>query len=160
MGVVVKEFICHGHGRFDSTEAVCPYGCTLVERVFITPVGVQTARTRSIDATLETIAQEHKLGDINTRRDAHSARKVDPKTRKAMEQQEAMRQHLQKKFTGLNLVDTKAGTGGWGGKPESMSAVPAPRENALESVKDALVKPRTITISDPERLTVKDAKVA
>src|SRR5690242_16439759 len=115
MGVVVKEFLCYGHGRFDSTEAICPHGCTLVERVFHTPVGLQTARTRNIDATLDTIAKDYKLGDMNPRRDAHSARKIGPKVKKQMEQQEAIRKHLHKKFAGLNLVDTKAGTGGWGG---------------------------------------------
>lgn len=181
MGVVVKEFLCHGHGPFESTEAICPHGCTLVERAFRTPVGLQTARTRSVDATLETIAKEHKMGDINTRRDAHSGRVVDQKTRKAMEQQEAVRQHLHKKFAGLNLVDTRAGTGGWGGvakggtyetggnirdaqrgpgAPATIAASGAPSENVLDSVRDQLVKPATIPIADPQRLTVKDAKVA
>ena len=178
---VVKEWLCHGHGGFESTEPVCPHGCTLVERAFRTPVGFQTARTRNVDATLDSIAREHKLGDINTRRDAHSGRVTDPKMRKMQEQQKAVREHLHKKFAGLNLVDTKAGTGGWGGvtkggtyetggnirnadrgpgAPSTIAASGAPAENVLDSVRDQLVKPKTVAIADPQRLTVKDAKVA
>lgn len=181
MGNVVKEFLCPGHGRFDSTEPVCPRGCTAVERVFITPVGIQSARTRSVDATLDAIAGDYKLSNMNTRRDAHAARITDPKVKKAQEQQEAIRKHLHKKFAGLNLVNTKAGTGGWGGvtkggtyetggnirdadrgpgAPATLAATGTPAENVLGEVSEALVKPRTIPIADPQKLTIKDAKVA
>lgn len=176
MSLVIKEFVCHGHGRFDATEPVCPHGCTLVERVFHTPVGVATRRTHNIDATLDMIAKDHKLSDINTRRDAHSARVTDPKTRKAMEQQEAVREHLHRKYAGLSLVDTKSGTGGWGGvTPGGVlevgrgvrnegGGVPATGgiggDSVLAEVKDTLVKPATRAIRDPQGLTVKDAKIA
>lgn len=166
MAGVIKEFLCFAHGPFEAREPVCPSGCTLVEREFRTPVGLRTRASIGVDKTLDTIARDYKLSDINTRRDATVGRVTDAKTRKAMEQQVAMREHLTRKFSGSHLVDTQHGVGGWGGVPKQggvpamMAASGAPTDNALESVKDALVKPKTIPIRDPQNLSVKDAKVA
>lgn len=66
---IKREFTCLAHGMFESTEAVCPYGCTsTVERTF-TQGGpsIGSKRTRNIDGTLERLAGKYGMTDMSTR---------------------------------------------------------------------------------------------
>ena len=46
---IKKEWLCMAHGKFESAKAVCPKGCTTVERRFFTPTSIKTSgRTNNI----------------------------------------------------------------------------------------------------------------
>ena len=100
---VIKEWRCAGHGVFESTEPVCPAGCTFgVERVFLTPPGLAFGVAKRTDALLEGVARDHGLSDMNNR-GGKAARVLSASEQKQMSMHEAM----QKRFG----VDRG---GGWG----------------------------------------------
>lgn len=64
----VKEWKCEAHGYFESTRPECPYGCTTVVRVHLTPPAIRTSgRTANIDNTLNRLAAHHGMTDISNR---------------------------------------------------------------------------------------------
>ena len=66
---IVKEYQCAAHGDFEATEAECPHGCGygMVERVFRTPISIQTQGFRNMNSTLENVAKENKMSDMDQR---------------------------------------------------------------------------------------------
>lgn len=72
MGHVVKEWKCDAHGFFESAEPVCPHGCSTVNRVFLTPVNLQSDRTKRSDKTLDQLATDFKMGDIKSVREGEA----------------------------------------------------------------------------------------
>lgn len=169
---VVKEYLCFGHGPFESSDdtPVCPKGCTMVERRFYTAPGLRSDKTAHLDATLDTIASDFKLSDMNNDHGHGAARVVDARTRKAMEQQAAMQKHLANKFPGMKVQNTRSGTGGWGGvapggvyetggnirdaqrgggAEATLKQVGAPATNAVQELKPELPKHRVVAKRDP-----------
>jgi hypothetical protein len=63
---VRHDYKCPAHGYFESTEAVCPHGCTDVQVVFLQPIGMVSNRTKGSDKTLEQLALDFKMGDIKS----------------------------------------------------------------------------------------------
>lgn len=116
MMTIKKEWLCMAHGKFESAKAVCPRGCTTVERRFFTPTSIKTSgRTNNIDKTLQMLADDYKLTDINNQNGTAAVKRPDSK---AVNQMEAMNQAIQQRF-GVN-----AG-GGWGAMPNSGGATAA-----------------------------------
>ena len=66
---IIKEYQCAAHGDFEATSALCPHGCGegMVERVYRTPVGIQTQGFRNMNATLQDVAREQGMSDMNQR---------------------------------------------------------------------------------------------
>lgn len=178
---VQKEWICFGHGEFESEEGVCPRGCSTVERAFRTPVGVRGERTRNIDRTLDTLATSYGATDFHNDGGRGAARVHSTAHKAAMSQQEAYREHLARKFPGMTLAETPNGTGAWGavakggvyqqggnivdaqrgpGAPATLSASGAPATNAVAEVKEALVAPRVIGKRDPDQSVALKVRVA
>lgn len=68
--MILKEFRCAAHGDFEASHPICPHmGCESehVERVFLTPVGLRSDRTKATDSTLDGIARDYRLSDMNNR---------------------------------------------------------------------------------------------
>jgi hypothetical protein len=65
---VVKEWRCLAHGAFDSSQGVCPSGCSTVIREFRTAPGTRSAGTKASDAALERLADKYGLSDMSNRR--------------------------------------------------------------------------------------------
>jgi hypothetical protein len=68
--MIIKEYECMAHGFFEGCEPVCPEGChgeNMVQRVFLTAPSIQTSSYNGINRTLESLAQEHGLTDMNNR---------------------------------------------------------------------------------------------
>ena len=68
--MIIKEFECMAHGYFEGAEPVCPHGCTgenMIQRVFLTAPSIQTSSYNGINNTLESLAEEHGLSDMNNR---------------------------------------------------------------------------------------------
>lgn len=61
---VIKEWICGGHGPFESDEPICPHGCTAVRQEFRTPPGIKSNRTKFTDASFEAVAREFNLSNL------------------------------------------------------------------------------------------------
>jgi hypothetical protein len=56
---VLHDYKCMAHGKFESRKAVCPYGCTTVQRLVSAPAVHTGGRTAGIDSTLRRIADKH-----------------------------------------------------------------------------------------------------
>lgn len=102
------------HGCFESSDEApeCPEGCDTVERVFLTPVGFASARTKAIDATLESVARSHGLTDMNNRGGRAAA---GPNTIAQQMAQEKMRQQQEAIAA---AVKAKFGDAPWNTVPE------------------------------------------
>jgi len=63
---VVKEWECAAHGYFDATEHRCPHGCPqeFVQRVFLTPPTIGSAKTKASDSMLRNLANDFGMTDI------------------------------------------------------------------------------------------------
>lgn len=66
---VKRDWICAAHGVFESDDEapLCPSGCDVVDKIFIQPPGLSSARTANIDRTLESLARSHGMTDISNR---------------------------------------------------------------------------------------------
>jgi hypothetical protein len=69
---VLKDYKCPVHGFFESTQAVCPAGCSDVSVVFLKPVGVKSEKTKHNDSTLKSLAKDFKMGDIKSTREGEA----------------------------------------------------------------------------------------
>ncbi len=67
--MIIKEYRCKAHGNFESSDEnpVCPYGCDVVDRVFMTPPGFRSDATRRMDSNTEMLAKSYGLTDMNNR---------------------------------------------------------------------------------------------
>lgn len=92
---IVKEWICMAHGDFDGPSAVtgasppCPHGCdaSMVERVFRTPPALQSASFKGINRTMQTLAREHGLSNIENAaaiRNGIGMRRASPDTHRRL----------------------------------------------------------------------------
>ena len=64
---IIKEWLCKGHGYFESTTPECPHGCTSVERAFLTAPGIRTnSNMTTADALQQRIAASYGLSNMKT----------------------------------------------------------------------------------------------
>lgn len=135
---VLKEYVCHGHGRFEAFEARCPKGCTTVEQRFYTPVGTRSDTTKHNDRTLNQLALDFGVSNFQT--DGHKAARVHtPQQKAAMEQQ----RQLQARFGAMPK----------GGALEALRTMKAPETNVFSEVKPQLanMKRQVVVKQDPDR---------
>ena len=80
MAGVLNDYVCAGHGNFESRTGKCPHGCSpkLVEIRFNKAPGMVTARTRGIDNTLRGLAKDHGLTNMNNHNGTTGAFIPDP----------------------------------------------------------------------------------
>jgi hypothetical protein len=86
--MVIREFVCMAHGDFEAEAPVCPRGCAgegMVQRAFRTPVSIGGGHSRGINSTLETLASEHGLSDMNNR-SGDGMRRADWQTHRRLTQ--------------------------------------------------------------------------
>ena len=69
---VKNDYKCPAHGYFESTEAVCPHGCTDVHVVFLQPVATVSDRTKGSDKTLKQLALDFKMSDIKSKKEGEA----------------------------------------------------------------------------------------
>lgn len=164
------------HGLFTSSDGApeCPMGCDTVERVFITPPGLKSDRTRNIDNTLQRLAKSYGLTDLNNR-GGQAVAGHDKRASSQRERDEAFAAYMHERFGDgwgnvpkgktmnaktKEVVDVKGrnGPGGagvfseYGGAPDNALAEVAPALHDLR--RPVLVK------HDHEKLTVADAKAS
>ena len=63
-GKILREYRCLGHGSFEAYEPVCPYGCTTVEREYLTAPAMGNAKTAATDTALKALAADYGLTDL------------------------------------------------------------------------------------------------
>lgn len=151
---VLKEWICFGHGRFESISSKCPHGCTTTEQRFYTPPAIRSdSRTANIDKTLDGLMKEHKLTDIRSAKEG-----------------EAVKQVSQKKIDEVNNFNQEfaaryGSNSGWGNlNPQnltkSLQSLGVKHDNTFNQVKSALkpLNEMTIPIRDPQALKLEANK--
>jgi hypothetical protein len=160
---IKKEYLCLAHGKFESAKAVCPKGCTTVERRFYTPTSIKTTeRTANIDKTLEMLASDYKLTDINNQNGTSAVKRPDPKQVEGVNQYQQM---MKERFgNGWGTVPSggtyqvgKGVVGGSnsGGALGALSKLGAQGDNALVGVRDAFVplsQKMTVHAKDDSRI--------
>jgi hypothetical protein len=135
---VVNDYKCLAHGLFESRSGKCPHGCgkAMVEIVFLKAPGMVTGRTHNIDRTLQGLADDHGLSDMNNQGGTSSVFRHDPKMDK---QQSQMQQQMLsgQTFSGAMAKDGVATTLAAGGYQA---------DNALSNdvVKSMIQPPRPI----------------
>ena len=144
---VKKEYRCPAHGLFESTKPICPSGCTVAERAFITPPGFKSARTRNLDSTVRQIAQDHGLTDMNNHGGTTAARIASPEEKRAIEFNAAIRKKYPSLWgsvpsggvykVGMGPTNENRGPGAVG----ATAALGAPPENAMEPVREFVQQP-------------------
>jgi hypothetical protein len=136
---ILKEYKCPGHGFFESFEPRCPKGgCTTVEQVYLTPVGLRSDKTKFTDKTARQLAMDFGLGDISSR----PGEPARIKSRAVMQAQQ-QQQDFRARFGALPK----------GGIQQALKQYGAPATNAMAEVKDTLPNfKRAVTYTrDPDR---------
>ncbi len=162
---VNKEFRCAVHGAFESSSESpeCPAGCSVVERVFLTPPGFRSSRTANIDKTVETLAARHGMTNISNR-GGQAAKRMGSTQRQQQEEFNALIRERYGDGWGAvpkgGTLDVSTGkiTGSGPGAAGAIAQYGARPDNVLAEVKDALVPKPVIYKKDHENLKVDISK--
>lgn len=117
--MITKEYVCMAHGEFDASEPKCPHGCGggMVQRHFRTAPAYHGGRTSNIDKTLQMLADDHGLTDMNNQNGAGSVGRVDPAFARQQDEMRAMmlsgQTFEQRMGTGDNAVKNALTDGGY-----------------------------------------------
>lgn len=103
---ILRDWICPVHGPFESSDedALCPSGCNVAVRAFLQAPGIGSSRTKNIDNTLNSLASQFGLTDINNR-GGRAAKGVNPGFVKRQEE-----------FS--RMIKERYGDGPWGAVPQ------------------------------------------
>lgn len=145
-----REYLCPGHGPFESEEPRCPRGCTIAaEREFRTAPAVHGGLTAKTDALLRTQVEAFGLSNIRSARTGETSRPVDPRAAQMAEFTKAVRSRY---------------PSNWGSLPSGEGAIPsvlqqhgAPATKGIDRDALAAAKPPVQYIRDPDNLKVKTA---
>lgn len=150
---IVREYSCPGHGDFESTEARCPHGCTIVvAREFRTAPAYHNGKTQRTDRMVRDQLDAMGVSNIRSAREGEASRIQDPRASKMAEFQKAVRSKYPRMWG--EIPNGKIG--------DALAAHHAPAENALEQAKDLMKAERRPTeyIRDPQNLKVDVSKAA
>lgn len=138
---VLHDWVCSGHGVFESTSGKCPYGCapSFVQMVHLQAPGLKSGRTKNIDKTLGNLASDFGLTDMNNQNGTSAV--VRPNSKAVRQQQELMGK----------LGDTSQMWGnvpsGQSGINQALAGTRAMPDNALQIVRPALSQPKPLVVA-------------
>ena len=162
---VLKEFNCPGHGDFESFEARCPHGCTVVaEREFRTAPAYHNGSTRRTDSLVRSQVESFGLSNIRSSREGETARIQSPQERQMAEFQKAVKNRYPSLWgqvpKGGKLEVGRGIVNEGGGAPAAMAAHGAPTTGGIDKNVLAQNKRPTQIIRDPQNLKVDVSKAA
>ena len=76
MAMILRDYKCPAHGFFESSEAVCPHGCTTVDQVWLSPPSFKSDRTKASDKQLKQLALEFKMSDIKSTKEGEAQKQA------------------------------------------------------------------------------------
>lgn len=78
--MLLFDYECLAHGRFEGVSAECPSGCSgsLVRKVFLKAPGHLSDRSKNIDTTFQNLANDFGLTDMNNQNGTSAAVRPDP----------------------------------------------------------------------------------
>ena len=137
---VLSDWSCAAHGVFESMTGRCPHGCSnsFVNKVFLQAPGLKSARTTNIDKTLQNLAGDFGLTDLNNQGGTSAV--VRPNSRAV-----AAREQLMGKLGDTSHAWGQIPTGSAGVNQAIASQKLVP-DNALSSIKPSLVQPRPMVV--------------
>jgi hypothetical protein len=148
----LHDYRCLAHGVFESFDGKCPSGCddSLVQKVFLKPAGFHSARTVNIDKTLDQLALDFNMTDMNNQNGTSAAARPDPKKIKERQEQLDRMTYESNQLMG-KLGDT---TQAWGqipngntGVQQAMAQVKAVGDNALAPLLPSLTGPKANVVA-------------
>lgn len=148
---VLKEWLCPGHGAFESDEPRCPQGCNVAEREFRTAPAIGTGRVGRTDRLLDGIAKDHGVSNFRTAHEGESSRVSNPQANRMAEFQKS----VHKKYPSLWGAVPKDG-----GAAAALAAHNAPATNAVAEAKSLLVPKPVQYIQDKQNLKLDLTKAA
>lgn len=158
---VTKEYFCKGHGNFETDQEppLCKFGCDTVERIFLTPPGLRSARTSNIDSTFEGLAKSYGMTDIDNRGGRAAKRAPAGFDQKQAELSRIIRERYGNGWGsvpagGTMNAQTKQVSGTGAGAMGALSQYHAPPSNALEQAREAFVPKPVLYRHDHENLSV------
>ena len=82
---VLHDWICLAHGKFESFDGRCPYGCdeAFVAKTYVQAPGLRSDRTKNIDRTFQALANDFGLTDMNNQNGTGAVKRPDPAKEKA-----------------------------------------------------------------------------
>ena len=131
---VLNDYNCLAHGVFQSFTGHCPHGCSreMSSVIHLQAPGIVSGRTKGIDKTLQGLARDHGLTDMNNHNGTTGAFIADPSMAKADRELQA-RMHGNQTFAG------RFGDGGVGATLASNGFV---ADNALSNdVVKSMIQP-------------------
>ena len=133
---VLHDYRCLAHGNFEARTAQCPHGCGagMVEKVFLKPVGVTSARTQGIDRNLNQLALDFGMSNMSNQ----GGRSVKQAAGQSEEQARALQEMLAPRWGGLQSSSKDDASA----IPQALAAARAQPDNALAPVKDFLTSPK------------------
>ena len=147
---IQKEYLCPGHGPFESDRPVCPRGCTVAEREFRTAPAYHNGKTSRTDDLIRSQVEAFGLSDIRSAREGETARIPTAGARRQAEFQAA----LSKKYPS-----------NWAALPKGENAIPAvlaahnaPATDATAALRGS--KPKYEAVRDPACMKVDVTKAA
>lgn len=151
------------HGDFEGTKPECPSGCDVVERIFKTPVGFASDRTRNIDSTMRGLAASYGLTDVNNRGGQAAKRQTGAQDQAGIEYGKMLQERYGSGWGkvpkgGSMNVKTGQVEGSGPGAAGALAAYGARPDNVLSEVKEALVPKPVLVRRDHERLKVDVSK--
>jgi len=72
--LVLHDYECAAHGKYEAFEPKCPYGCSKAFQkvVFLKPVGTRSARTRFQDRETRALAESFGMTNVKSHHDGES----------------------------------------------------------------------------------------
>ena len=167
---VLKDFKCSEHGFFESTEPICPEGCTDgIHVVFLQAPLFKSDKTKAADSHLNSLASQFNMSDIKSTREGESQsgyllknNKYSQKEYAEAEAHLAAKQETQREarpgdaaiwgssFNNLNMSNILSGRAVQSVRGESVGMTP----NQAGITQGPRIDPRA-TMRDPDNLTIK-----
>lgn len=147
---IIKEFLCPGHGPFESDKPICPRGCTVAEREFRTAPAYHDGTHTKVDRLVRGEMDKMGITNIRSSREGETARIESPAMRQQAEFQKQVRAKYSKPWQALPKGENAVAT--------VLAQHKAPATDATAAIRGS--KPTYEAVQDKQGLKLDISKAA